>query len=189
MARDTQLIGVVVDVYMIYIILLKKSISKVLSFTKIKIIINLKKKMARTAGYNKLQVAPIGEEVVTLRGKARKQAAIHRAIYLISLGMAYYDVVDRICEEFDYTPRSPFVTQKIMTEANKIVKEKESYYAEGIALRNIARLEQMIQKCLDDGNVALANKCLDTLNKTANIYNTKIEVKNGDEAEFKIKLK
>lgn len=103
--------------------------------------------------------------------------------------MAYYDVVDRICEEFDYTPRSPFVTQKIMTEANKIVKEKESYYAEGIALRNIARLEQMIQKCLDEGNVALANKCLDTLNKTANIYNTKIEVKNGDEAEFKIKLK
>ena len=91
--------------------------------------------------------------------------------------MAYYEVVDRICEEFDYTPRSPFVTQKIMTEANKIVKEKESYYAEGIALRNIARLEQMIQKCLD------------TLNKTANIYNQRIEIKNGDEAEFKIKLK
>lgn len=137
--------------------------------------------------YDKLQIKPLGEEEVRCQGKARKQAAMQRAIYLLSLGMLYYDVLDRLCEEFGYKHRSSFV-QRLMAEANKIVKAKQEQYAENIAAQNIARLQQMIQKCLDEGNVSLANKCLDTLNKTAGIYNTKIEVKNGDEAEFKIKL-
>lgn len=101
--------------------------------------------------------------------------------------MAYYDTLDRICEEFGYNHRSSFAAQ-IIADANKIVKVKYENYADGVALRNIVRLEQMIQKCLDDGNVALANKCLDTLNKTANVYNTNIKIDNEENKSFEIKI-
>lgn len=138
--------------------------------------------------YNKLQVEPLewGEETRP-RGKARKQAAIQRAIYLISLGMLYYDVKDRICEEFAYSPKSS-ILGKIITEANKVVKEKQEQYAENIAAQNIARLQSMVQKCLDEGNMALANKCIDLLNKTANVYNTNIKIDNEENKSFEIKI-
>lgn len=60
-------------------------------------------------------------------------------------------------------------------------------YSEGIALRNIARIETIIQDAIANGERFTALKAMDLLNKTANVYNTNIKIDNEDK-NFKIKI-
>ena len=61
-------------------------------------------------------------------------------------------------------------------------------YSEGIALRNIARIETIIQDSIANGERFTALKAMDLLNKTANVYNTNIKIDNDNDKNFKIKI-
>lgn len=61
-------------------------------------------------------------------------------------------------------------------------------YSEGIALRNIARIETIIQDAIANGERFTALKAMDLLNKTANVYNTNIKIDNEENKSFEIKL-
>lgn len=122
------------------------------------------------------------------RGKLRKVAAENRALYYSNLGMLFTEVCDKIEEEFGYKKGSSFV-EKIVGDARKLVKQNQELYAEGIAKRNIARLEKIIQDALNEGNRALALKAMDLLAKTGNVYNTNIKIENEENKSFEIKLK
>lgn len=102
--------------------------------------------------------------------------------------MLFSEVCDRIEEEFGYKKNSSFVEQIVM-DARKIVKQNQEMYAQGIAQRNITRLEKIIQDALNEGNRALALKAMDLLGKTTNLYNTNIKIDNEDNKSFEIKLK
>lgn len=127
-------------------------------------------------------------QVLGLKGRARKIAATNRALYYSNLGMLFSEVCDRIEEEFGYKKNSSFVEQIVM-DARKIVKQNQEMYAQGIAQRNITRLEKIIQDALNEGNRALALKAMDLLAKTGNVYNTNIKIDNEDNKSFEIKLK
>lgn len=122
-----------------------------------------------------------------LSGSNRKMLAMDRALYYTSLGMCWKEVCGRISKEFDYKEGSSFVEQ-IVKEARAKVKEIQEEYATGVAQRNIARIEQIIQKALKEGNDHLALKAMDLLNKTTNTYSNKIEIKNDDNKSFEIKI-
>lgn len=113
--------------------------------------------------------------------------AMDRAMYYTSLGMAWKEVCSRISKEFDYKEGSSFVEQ-IVKDARRKIKEFQEEYATGVAQRNIGRIEQIIQKALAEGNDHLAIKAMDLLNKTTNIYSNKIEINNGNDKNFKIKI-
>ena len=101
--------------------------------------------------------------------------------------MCWKEVCGRISKEFDYKEGSSFVEQ-IVKEARAKVKEIQEEYATGVAQRNIARIEQIIQDALKNGNQNLALRAMDLLNKTTNIYSNKIEIKNDDNKSFEIKI-
>lgn len=122
-----------------------------------------------------------------LRGANRKLAAYDRAVYYTSLGMCWTEVRDRIAKEFGYADGSSHVDQ-IVTDARKKVTEIQEQYAVGVATRNVARIEQIIQKAIKAGNDHLALKAMDLLNKTTNTYSNKIEIKNEENKSFEIKI-
>ena len=124
---------------------------------------------------------------MALSGVNRKLAAMDRAMYYTSLGMCWTEVRDRIAKEFGYTEGSSYI-DRIVTDARKKVTEYQEEYAKGVATRNIARCEQIIQKALKEGNDHLALKAMDLLNKTTNTYSNKIEINNGNDKNFKIKI-
>ena len=101
--------------------------------------------------------------------------------------MCWKEVCGRISKEFDYKEGSSFVEQ-IVKEARAKVREIQEEYATGVAQRNIARIEQIIQDALKNGNQNLALKAMDLLNKTTNTYSNKIEIKNDDNKSFEIKI-
>lgn len=122
-----------------------------------------------------------------IRSRARKAAAINDAMHLAQQGLLYRDICAKIAEKYDYKANSSYIEQ-LVAKANKLVKEKIQQYSEDIASRNIGRLEMMIQQCLDNNDISQARKCIDILNKTANLYNNKIEINNGNDKNFKIKI-
>ena len=133
-----------------------------------------------------LQNGEVGDQM-QLRGANRKLAAYDRAVYYTSLGMCWTEVRDRVAKEFGYADGSSHVDQ-IVTDARKKVTEIQEQYAVGVATRNIARIEQIIQDALAEGNKNLALKAMDLLNKTTNTYSNKIEIKNDDNKSFEIKI-
>lgn len=108
-------------------------------------------------------------------------------MYYTNLGMCWRDVCDKVADEFGYKRDSSFV-DKIVGEARKLIKEKQEEYAKGVAQRNIARIETIIQECMTEGNKALALKALDLLGKTTNLYNTNIKIDNEENKSFEIKI-
>ena len=133
-----------------------------------------------------LQNGEVGNQMA-LSGVNRKLAAMDRAVYYTSLGMCWTEVRDRISKEFGYAEGSSHVDQ-LVTDARKKVTEIQEQYAVGVATRNVARIEQIIQKALKTGNDHLALKAMDLLNKTTNTYSNKIEIKNDDNKSFEIKI-
>ena len=133
-----------------------------------------------------LQNGEVGNQMA-LSGVNRKLAAMDRAVYYTSLGMCWTEVRDRIAKEFGYTEGSSHVDQFI-TEARKKVTQIQEEYAIGVATRNIARIEMIIQDALKNGNQNLALRAMDLLNKTTNTYSNKIEIKNDDNKSFEIKI-
>ena len=133
------------------------------------------------------QSTEAGDQKMELSGSNRKMLAMDRALYYTSLGMCWKEVCGRISKEFDYKEGSSFVEQ-IVKEARAKVKEIQEEYATGVAQRNIARIEQIIQDALKNGNQSLALRAMDLLNKTTNIYSNKIEIKNDDNKSFEIKI-
>lgn len=101
--------------------------------------------------------------------------------------MCWTEVRDRIAKEFGYADGSSHVDQ-IVTDARKKVTEIQEQYAVGVATRNVARIEQIIQKAIKAGNDHLALKAMDLLNKTTNTYSNKIEIKNEENKSFEIKI-
>lgn len=101
--------------------------------------------------------------------------------------MCWRDVCDKVADEFGYKRDSSFV-DRIVGEARKLIKEKQEEYAKGVAQRNIARIETIIQECMAEGNKALALKALDLLGKTTNLYNTNIKIDNEENKSFEIKI-
>ena len=128
-----------------------------------------------------------GDQKMELSGSNRKMLAMDRALYYTSLGMCWKEVCSRISKEFDYKEGSSFVEQ-IVKEARAKVREIQEEYATGVAQRNIARCEKIIQDALTEGNKNLALKAMDLLNKTTNIYSSKIEIKNDENKSFEIKI-
>ena len=128
-----------------------------------------------------------GDQKMELSGSNRKMLAMDRALYYTSLGMCWKEVCGRISKEFDYKEGSSFVEQ-IVKEARAKVREIQEEYATGVAQRNIARCEKIIQDALAEGNKNLAIKAMDLLNKTTNTYSNKIEIKNDDNKSFEIKI-
>ena len=124
---------------------------------------------------------------MALSGANRKLAAFDRAVYYTSLGMCWTEVRDRVAKEFGYADGSSHVDQ-IVTDARRKVTEIQEQYAVGVATRNVARIEKIIQDALAEGNKNLAIKAMDLLNKTTNIYSNKIEIKNDDNKSFEIKI-
>ena len=124
---------------------------------------------------------------IQLSGRTRRLAAENRAMYYSALGMCFTDVCQKICEEFKYKANSSFVA-KIVSDARNLMKKKQEEYAENIAQRNIARIETIIQDCLNEGNRALALKAMDLLAKTGNVYNQTIKIDNNDNKSFEIKI-
>lgn len=122
-----------------------------------------------------------------IRSRARKAAAINDAMHLAQQGLLYRDICAKIADKYGYKANSSYIEQ-LVAKANKLVKEKIQQYSEDIASRNIGRLEMMIQQCLDNNDISQARKCIDILNKTANLYNNKIEINNGNDKNFKIKI-
>ena len=133
-----------------------------------------------------IQNGGVGNQMA-LSGVNRKLAAFDRAVYYTSLGMAWTEVRDRIAKEFGYAEGSSHVDQ-IVTDARRKVTEIQEQYAVGVATRNIARIEMIIQDALKNGNQNLALKAMDLLNKTTNTYSNKIEIKNDDNKSFEIKI-
>lgn len=109
-----------------------------------------------------------------------------RAMYYTSLGMCWTEVRDRIAKEFGYTEGSSYI-DRIVTDARRKVTEYQEEYAKGVATRNVARIEKIIQEALAEGNKALALKALDLLGKTTNIYNQTIKIDNENKS-FEIKI-
>lgn len=100
--------------------------------------------------------------------------------------MCWTEVRDRISKEFGYAEGSSYI-DRIVTEARRKVTEIQEEYAKGVATRNIARCEQIIQKALKEGNDHLALKAMDLLGKTTNIYNQTIKIDNENKS-FEIKI-
>lgn len=123
---------------------------------------------------------------MALSGVNRKLAAMDRAVYYTSLGMCWTEVRDRISKEFGYTEGSSYVDQ-LVTEARRKVTDIQEQYAKGVATRNIARIEMIIQDALKNGNQNLALKAMDLLGKTTNIYNQTIKIDNENKS-FEIKI-
>ena len=124
---------------------------------------------------------------MALSGVNRKLAAMDRAVYYTSLGMCWTEVRDRISKEFGYTEGSSYVDQ-LVTEARRKVTDIQEQYVKGVATRNVARIEMIIQDALKNGNQNLALRAMDLLNKTTNTYSNKIEIKNDDNKSFEIKI-
>lgn len=122
-----------------------------------------------------------------LSGANRKMAAMDRAMYYTSLGMCWTEVRDRVAKEFGYTEGSSYI-DRIVTDARRKVTEYQEEYAKGVATRNVARCEKIIQEALAEGNKNLALKAMDLLNKTTNTYSNKIEIKNEENKSFEIKI-
>ena len=133
-----------------------------------------------------LQNGEVGNQMA-LSGVNRKLAAMDRAVYYTSLGMCWTEVRDRISKEFGYTEGSSYVDQ-LVTEARRKVTEIQEEDAKGVATRNVARIEMIIQDALKNGNQNLALKAMDLLNKTTNTYSNKIEIKNDENKSFEIKI-
>ena len=133
-----------------------------------------------------LQNGEVGDQMA-LSGVNRKLAAMDRAVYYTSLGMCWTEVRDRIAKEFGYAEGSSHVDQ-IVTDARKKVTEIQEQYAVGVATRNVARIEQIIQKALKTGNDHLALKAMDLLNKTTNTYSNNIKIENDENKSFEIKI-
>lgn len=133
-----------------------------------------------------LQNGEVGDQMA-LSGVNRKLAAMDRAVYYTSLGMCWTEVRDRIAKEFGYAEGSSYI-DRIVTEARRKVTEIQEEYAKGVATRNVARCEKIIQEALAEGNKNLALKAMDLLNKTTNTYSNKIEIKNDDNKSFEIKI-
>ena len=133
-----------------------------------------------------LQNGEVGDQM-QLSGANRKMAAMDRAMYYTSLGMCWTEVRDRIAKEFGYTEGSSYI-DRIVTDARKKVTEYQEEYAKGVATRNVARCEKIIQEALAEGNKNLALKAMDLLNKTTNTYCNKIEIKNNENKSFEIKI-
>ena len=108
-----------------------------------------------------LQNGEVGNQMA-LSGANRKMAAMDRAMYYTSLGMCWTEVRDRIAKEFGYTEGSSHVDQFI-TEARKKVTQIQEEYAIGVATRNIARIEMIIQDALKNGNQNLALRAMDSV--------------------------
>ena len=142
-----------------------------------------------------VQLPPVAQQIqngevgnqMALSGANRKLAAFDRAVYYTSLGMCWTEVRDRIAKEFGYADGSSHVDQ-IVTDARRKVTEIQEQYAVGVATRNVARIERIIQDALAEGNKNLALKAMDLLNKTTNIYSSKIEIKNDENKSFEIKI-
>ena len=133
-----------------------------------------------------LQNGEVGNQMA-LSGVNRKLAAMDRAMYYTSLGMCWTEVRDRIAKEFGYADGSSYI-DRIVTDARRKVTEYQEEYAKGVATRNIARCEKIIQDALAEGNKNLALKAMDLLNKTTNIYSNKLEIKNDENKSFEIKI-
>ena len=143
-----------------------------------------------------VQLPPVAQQLqnngevgnqMALSGVNRKLAAMDRAVYYTSLGMCWTEVRDRISKEFGYTEGSSYVDQ-LVTEARRKVTDIQEQYVKGVATRNVARIETIIQDALKNGNQNLALRAMDLLNKTTNIYSNKIEIKNDDNKSFEIKI-
>ena len=133
-----------------------------------------------------LQNGGVGNQM-QIKGVNRKLAAMDMAVYYTSLGMCWTEVRDRIAKEFGYTEGSSYVDQ-LVTEARRKVTDIQEQYVKGVATRNVARIEMIIQDALKNGNQNLALKAMDLLNKTTNTYSNKIEIKNDDNKSFEIKI-
>ena len=129
-----------------------------------------------------VQLPPVAQQLqnngevgnqMALSGVNRKLAAMDRAVYYTSLGMCWTEVRDRISKEFGYTEGSSYVDQ-LVTEARRKVTDIQEQYVKGVATRNVARIETIIQDALKNGNQNLALRAMDLLNKTTNIYSNKI---------------
>ena len=143
-----------------------------------------------------VQLPPVAQQLqnngevgnqMALSGVNRKLAAMDRAVYYTSLGMCWTEVRDRISKEFGYTEGSSYVDQ-LVTEARRKVTDIQEQYVKGVATRNVARIEMIIQDALKNGNQNLALKAMDLLNKTTNTYSNKLEIKNDDNKSFEIKI-
>ena len=143
-----------------------------------------------------VQLPPVAQQLqnngevgnqMALSGVNRKLAAMDRAVYYTSLGMCWTEVRDRISKEFGYTEGSSYVDQ-LVTEARRKVTDIQEQYVKGVATRNVARIEMIIQDALKNGNQNLALRAMDLLNKTTNTYSNKIEIKNDDNKSFEIKI-
>ena len=143
-----------------------------------------------------VQLPPVAQQLqnngevgnqMALSGVNRKLAAMDRAMYYTSLGMCWTEVRDRIAKEFGYADGSSYI-DRIVTDARRKVTEYQEEYAKGVATRNVARIEKIIQDALAEGNKNLALKAMDLLNKTTNTYSNKIEIKNDENKSFEIKI-
>lgn len=117
----------------------------------------------------------------------KHRQAVRTIMTAISFGWCKEDIIKRIEEEFGYTEKT--IVYKLYVEANKLLESKMIYKADELARKNLERLECVIEEAYDRGDNKLILNAIDLQNKTANIYNTNINVGNKEgEDKFVIKL-
>lgn len=112
-------------------------------------------------------------------------------MHKIRLGWSDDDIIDFITDIVkgtDLEDKLPKTRVKqLITLSKNEIKRRYDAYAKDVALFNINRIEAIVNMAEEKGDYKAMLSAIDTLNKMANIYTQKVEVKN-ETPIFEIKV-
>lgn len=96
-------------------------------------------------------------------------------------GSTFREVRKYLQDTYNYHQRS---ADKLIAATSKELREHYEKYVDNMAAYNLTRLTEIINDCQQEGKYNEALKGIDILNKMANIYTKKVEIKTDEPIEI-----
>lgn len=127
-------------------------------------------------------MSAIRKDGTATKPKADKRKIKREVIHKIQMGFdTDKEIKEWIMEEYGYTWWS---AKLLFEECNRDVKNSYEKYLNGIAERNIKRLNAIIDKCDQEGRVKDQLNAIDMLNKISGLYTQKVEMNTKEDIEI-----
>lgn len=125
-----------------------------------------------------------GTQMSVGRQSVRKYDIIRDVMRKISADWSESDIKEWLSEKYGFVDRQLSTYYQTACAALDFRIEK---YANEVAMKNMSRLNMIIDEAEENGNLKIQLDAIDTLNKMAGLYSQKIDI-NADKPIFEIKI-
>lgn len=134
-----------------------------------------------TKDQRKKDKTPAGRDLPSYAFKRLVHADVRA---LVEVGWQLKDIQEYIANKYHFTPE---YSRIVVQDASLNYKEYYNNLKDKISEQNTERLQSAIYRLINKGDEATLLKAIDTLNKTAGVYNTNVNIK-ADAPIFEVRV-